>query len=69
MGIPAAGAGGRDEAIWDRWHKWFDAITERGSLVSTWSTEEQYINVYKRYAEDTTQSEVAQATRQGKRLP
>lgn len=64
-GIPAEG---QDEE-WDRWRKWLTAITERKSVKETWSADERYIIAYKRYADDTTNSEVGQATRQGKRLP
>ncbi|KXJ93468.1 glutathione S-transferase [Microdochium bolleyi] len=69
VGIPAAGDGGADEAVWRRWRVWFEAIVERESVKDTWSDEERYIEAYKRYAEDTTQSEVAQATRKRQRLP
>lgn len=57
------------EETWARWHKWFDAIVERPSILDTWSADEQYIEAYRRYAEDTTGSLVGQATRQGNRLP
>ncbi|KAH7033622.1 glutathione S-transferase [Microdochium trichocladiopsis] len=69
VGIPAVGEGGAEEAVWARWRRWFGAITSRESVKDTWSDEEQYIAAYKRYAEDTTQSEVAQATRKRQRLP
>lgn len=58
-----------DEVTWARWHKWYDAILDRQSVKDTTSTDDKYIEAYKRYAEDTTGSEVGQATRQGKRLP
>ncbi|KAI1391625.1 putative glutathione-S-transferase theta, GST [Hypoxylon trugodes] len=66
VGIPAAGD---EEEVWARWRTWFDAITSRSSVQSTWSDDDQYIKAYKRYAEDTTQSEVAKATRKGEKLP
>ncbi|KAI0135843.1 glutathione S-transferase [Daldinia grandis] len=71
VGIPASGQAGdeEEEKIWARWRKWYDAIVVRQSIKDTWSADEQYIAAYKRYAEDTTQSEVAQATRKGERLP
>ncbi|KAK0628240.1 glutathione S-transferase [Bombardia bombarda] len=69
VGIPAEGEGGDDEAVWARWRQWFEAIAARKSVKETWSNDDQYIGAYKRYAEDTTQSEVAKATRQGKSLP
>ncbi|KAJ3475038.1 hypothetical protein NLG97_g9600 [Lecanicillium saksenae] len=64
-GIPTEG---QDEK-WGRWREWFTAITERKSVQETWSADERYVIAYKRYADDTTNSEVGQATRQGKRLP
>ncbi|KAI0398942.1 glutathione S-transferase [Xylaria palmicola] len=68
-GIPAEGAGGEDEEVWKRWRVWFNAVTTRRSVLDTWSDDEMYIQAYKRYADDTTQSEVGQATRKGERLP
>ncbi|KAI0468073.1 glutathione S-transferase [Xylaria cf. heliscus] len=69
VGIPAEGMAGEDEEVWKRWRAWFDAITTRKSVLDTWSADEMYIQAYKRYADDTTQSEVAQATRKGQKLP
>lgn len=60
---------GEDAEVWKRWGTWFDAVKERPSVRDTWSDDEQYIKVYQRYADDTTQSMVGQATREGKRLP
>lgn len=75
-GIPKKGAnnpgresGSEDEKVWDRWDKWFEAVVRRDSVVTTWSEDEKYIGVYKRYAENTTESEVARATRAGRGLP
>lgn len=64
-GIPRGG----DDEVWARWQRWFNAIVERPSVKETWSDEERYLIAYKRYAEDTTNSLVGQATRQGGRLP
>ena len=64
-----SGVPGGDGEVWERWGKWFDAVQERQSVKDTWSDDEAYIKVYKRYADDTTQSLVGQATRQGQRLP
>lgn len=64
-GIPKTG----EDENWGRWRKWAKAIEERPSVVDTWSDDESYIVAYKRYAEDTTNSLVGQATRQGGRLP
>lgn len=69
VGIPGKGERGEDEEVWARWERWFEAVVERESVKMTWSDEGKYIEVYKRYAEDKTQSEVGQATRQGRGLP
>jgi glutathione S-transferase len=69
VGIPKKGERGEDEETWARWDRWFDAVIERESVEATWSDEDKYIEAYKRYADDTTQSEVGQATRQGRSLP
>ncbi|KAK4168778.1 glutathione S-transferase [Cladorrhinum sp. PSN259] len=70
-GIPKRGEVGResDEKVWERWDQWLEAVLKRDSVVRTSSEDEKYIGVYKRYAENTTQSEVARATREGKNLP
>jgi glutathione S-transferase len=69
VGIPGKGERGEEEEAWARWDKWFEAATKRKSVLETSSADEDYIGVYKRYAEDTTQSEVGQATRSGGKLP
>lgn len=69
VGISEKGKRGEDEEAWGRWDKWFEAATNRKSVLETSSANEDYIQVYKRYAEDTTQSEVGQATRSGGKLP
>lgn len=69
VGIPQKGARGEDEDVWSRWDKWLEAALERKSVRETASDEKEYIAIYKRYADDTTQSEVGQATRQGSKLP
>ena len=67
VGIPKGTAGA--DATWKRWNAWSDAITSRQSVKDTASSDERYILAYKRYADDTTNSQVGQATRMGKRLP
>lgn len=69
VGIPAKGERGEHEEVWARWDRWFEAVVERESVKATWSEDDKYIEAYKRYADDTTQSEVGQATRQGRSLP
>lgn len=67
-GIPKEGDAGDDE-VWVRWREWVKVIEERDSIQHTLSSKERYIEAYKRYADDTTNSLVGQATREGKRLP
>jgi glutathione S-transferase len=69
VGIPKQGGRGDDEEVWARWDEWFGAAVERESVKATWSEDDKYIEAYKRYAEDTTQSAVGKATRQGRILP
>jgi glutathione S-transferase len=69
VGIPKKGERGKDEEVWARWERWFEAVVNRESVKATWSDDAKYIEAYKRYAEDTTQSQVGQATRQGRSLP
>lgn len=69
VGVPAEGEGGADENVWARWRAWFAAVQDRESIKETMSEREKYIEVYKRYAEDETGSEVGQATRSGRGLP
>ncbi|KAK4236026.1 glutathione S-transferase [Achaetomium macrosporum] len=69
VGIPKKGERGEDEEVWARWDRWFEAAVNRESVKATWSDDEKYIEAYKRYADDTTQSQVGQATRQGRSLP
>jgi glutathione S-transferase len=69
LGFPEISQGGEDEDVWKRWREWLGAVFERPSVKETWSEQEQYIDVYRRYAEDTTNSLVGQATRKGHRLP
>lgn len=68
-GVGIDRARSEDEETWARWQRWYDAILDRQSVKDTTSTDDKYIEAYKRYAEDTTSSMVGQATRQGTRLP
>ncbi|KAJ6032559.1 hypothetical protein N7540_003291 [Penicillium herquei] len=67
--IPAEGNGGPDEEVWNRWRKWMAAVEARKSVEHTTSEREHYIPIYKRYADNTAQSELAKATRSGRGLP
>jgi len=52
-----------------RWEKWLGAVQDRESVVNTTSLKEHYLPIYQRYADDTAQSELAKATREGKGVP
>ncbi|KAI5917631.1 putative glutathione-S-transferase theta, GST [Camillea tinctor] len=67
--IPEFGKGGPDEKSWTRWRKWFNAVEGRDSVRRTTSDRQYYVPAYKRYADDTTQSELAKATRAGRGVP
>lgn len=69
LGIPAPGQAGQDEAPWARWRSWAAAVEQRRSVKETTSAREHYLPAYQRYAEDTSDSQVAQATRRGQPLP
>ncbi len=69
LGIPGEGHGGADEAVWARWRRFAAAVADRPSVRETISEPGQYVEAYKRYAEDTTQSQVGSATRGGRGLP
>ena len=63
-------SGGHDnDKVIQRWLKWSKAMSERQSVQDTLSEREMYLKSYQRYAENTTGSEVGQATRAGKALP
>lgn len=64
--LPHEGGG---DGIWDRFAIWENAVLGRESVRKTSSETEKYFQVYRRYAENTSQSEVAKATRAGKALP
>ncbi|KAJ5015291.1 Glutathione S-transferase omega-1 [Colletotrichum sp. SAR 10_99] len=69
LGLPQEGKGGEDDVVWKRWRQWYDAVEGKQTIKDTLSDRDAYIDVYKRYAEDKTNSEVGQATRGGKRMP
>lgn len=69
LGIPAEGQGGEDGGIWNRWRKWLAAIEKRDSIKQTTSERQYYLPIYKRYADNTAQSELAKATRAGRGVP
>ena len=69
LGTPESGQGGEDEDIWKRWRLWAQAVEGRRSVKETTSSREKYIPAYQRYADNTTRSEVSEATRKGRNLP
>jgi glutathione S-transferase len=69
LGIPEEGKGGEDEQVWARWRKWIAAVQNRKSVKETMSDKEHYIPIYQSYADDTAQSEMAKAIRQGRGVP
>jgi glutathione S-transferase len=67
--IQGPGQGGEDEEIWNRWRTWVKAVEGKETVTKLMSEREHYIPIYKRYAEDKAQSEMAKATREGKPPP
>jgi len=61
--------GGLDEAVWSRWRTWLQAIECLDCVRETTSEMQHYLPIYQRYADDTAQSEMAKATREGKGVP
>ncbi|KAI9878783.1 MAG: hypothetical protein M1830_010524 [Pleopsidium flavum] len=60
-GVPPPDEGGADEDAWARWRTWLAAVRERKSIKETTSDWEN--------ADNTAQSELAKATREGKGVP
>ncbi|PBP28054.1 glutathione transferase omega-1 [Diplocarpon rosae] len=58
-----------NENVWSRWARWQSAIEQRDSVIKTTSKKEHYLPIYQRYADDTAQSELAKATREGRGVP
>ena len=52
-----------------RFHRWLDAVVQYDTFKKTLPEEQRLIEEYKRYADDVTNSEVAQAIRKGTALP
>ena len=68
-GIPEPGRGGADEPAWARWRGWLAALEARDSVRATTSETAHYLPIYRRYADNTAQSELAKATRAGRGVP
>lgn len=69
LGVPKPGQGGADEAVWNRWRKYNDAVRNRDSFKKTTSEQEHYMPIYQRYADNVAESEMAKATRSGRGVP
>ncbi|XP_046580722.1 glutathione S-transferase U20-like [Haliotis rubra] len=52
-----------------RFRRWMEACHARDSVKATLSTKEKYIAIYKRYENNSAQTEVADAIRKGTTLP
>ncbi len=52
-----------------RFHEWFDAVAQLDSVKATIQPRQKLVDKYKRYAENTAQTEVAEAIRKGQTLP
>lgn len=53
----------------ERYHQWYAAVSLCDSVRNTMPEDERLVESYKRYAEDTAQSLVAEAVRKGTALP
>lgn len=60
---------GADQEVWRRWQIWLDAVNDLPAVQETTSEREHYLPIYKRYADNTAQSELAKATRSGRGVP
>lgn len=60
---------GSDAETWSRFDKWLDAVKAVPSVKATTSETEHYLPIYKRYADNVAQSEMAKATRAGRGVP
>lgn len=70
LGIPGDGEGSaEDQDVWKRWKKWMGAVEGTRSVQDTMSEKEHYLPIYKRYADNVAQSELAKATRAGRGVP
>lgn len=59
----------KDTPEQQRFHKWFAALLQNDTFKRTLPEEQRLIDEYKRYADDITNSQVAQAIRKGTALP
>ena len=59
----------KDTPEQQRFHNWFAALLQHKTFEQTLPEEQRLIEEYKRYADDITNSQVAQAIRKGTALP
>ncbi len=59
----------KEGKTWQRYHRWFEAVVDRPSVVNTTSDWEGYKVILERYANNTAQSEAAKAIRAGTAIP
>ena len=53
----------------ERYHLWYKAVREVEAVKGTVQSREKLVDAYRRYADDTAKTEVADAIRGGKALP
>lgn len=58
-----------EESGLEPYHQWYAAVCQCESVRGTMPDEEKLVESYRRYAEDTAQSQVAEAVRKGTALP
>lgn len=63
------GLDGQSGAWVKRWGKFVKAVEDLDCVKATTSEREHYLPIYKRYADNTAQSELAKATRSGRGVP
>ncbi|KAJ3042894.1 hypothetical protein HDV00_006456 [Rhizophlyctis rosea] len=56
------------EEAWGRYNKWVEAVKAHPAVAATVSDTEKYLESYKRYADGSANSKVAQAVRSGKTI-
>ena len=57
------------EPEFDRFREWVSAVMEEPSVIATLQPKDKLIEKYRRYADNSAKSEVAEAIRKGKVLP
>lgn len=55
----------KDSEVWQKWHRWVEAVLAQESVQNTMSDPEHYAPILERYLNNTAESDMAKATRQG----